>query len=274
MKRDVAAASLGAVLVATGVYLGATQSPGVESSSGASAALALVVLAAVVVALWKVRGSLDGADGDGVPWAPGEPFASPSPELVEGEFPLSSADLSRLVETAGRRARTDGDIEAGVAAVRPALRTALFDALVAGGATEADAQEALAEGRWTDDRVAASVLDESVEPPERSLRERVAAWLFPERVIRRQVRRAVDALAGVTDEALPTVPGQTAPRTVPVVRPTLSELRRGVDGRLQRAVDPSAVARGPLPPATALGDEDDGTGGTGDSETDREAGSP
>lgn len=263
MKRDLAVGALGAVLVATGVFLAATGSNAPTLSTGQAAALSLVVLAALGVALWKVRGALEDSD-DGpaaVPWAPGEPFASPSPEVAESDHPLSSTDLTGAVESAAAHARSAGDVETGLETLRPSLRRALVEALVAGGRDEAAVEAALADGTWTDDRVAASVLDPSVGPPESSLRGRLEAWLFPERVVRRRVRRAVNAIAAAADEALPTVPGQTAPRSVPVVQPTLDELRRGADGRLQRAADPSVVARGPRPPAPAFdgdGEEEDG----------------
>lgn len=220
-----------------------------------------MVLVALAVALWKVRGALDEPDDDvaAVPWAPGEPFASPSPEVAEGEYRLSSVALTRVVESAGERARKMGDTEAGLEKVRPPLRRALVEALVAGGHDEAAVERALAEGAWTDDPIAASVLDSSVEPPAQSLRRRFEAWLFPERVVRRRARRAVNAVGAAAEEALPAVPGQTAPRELPVVQPTLAELQRGVDGRLQLAVDPSVVARGPRPPSPTLdGEEGEG----------------
>lgn len=270
MKRDLAVGALGTVLVATGVFLAATGSDAPTLSTGQAAGLALVVLAALGVALWKVRGALDDPDDDraAVPWAPGEPFASPSPEVAESDHPLSSVALTRAVESAAERARSAGDVEAGLELLRPSLRRALVDALVAGGRDEAAVEAALADGSWTDDPVAASVLDASVDPRASSRRRRLEAWLFPERVVRRRVRRAVNALGAAADEALPTVPGQTAPRSVPVVRPTLAELRRGADGRLQRAADPSVVARGPRPPAPAFETDahvDDGDGdGAGD----------
>jgi hypothetical protein len=260
VKRDLAAGGLGAALVAAAVYLAASGPTGPTRSTGQAAALALVVLAALALSLWKVRGALDDPDdATAVPWAPDEPFASPSPEVAGSDHPLSSVALTRVVEAAGERARRTGDVEAGLEEVRPPLRRALVDALVAGGHDEAAVEAALSAGDWTDDPVAAWVLDASVDQPERSLRRRFEAWLFPERVGRRLARRAVNALGAAADDALPTVPGQTAPREVPVVRPSLSELQRGVDGRLQAAVDPSVVARGPKPPSPPLdGEEGEG----------------
>jgi len=89
------------------------------------------------------------------------------------------------------------------------------------------------------------VLSPQIDRPRRTFTGRLYAWLFPERVVRQRVRRAVQAVAEAADDALPPVPGQRAPRSVPVRQPTLEELRRGVDDRLQSAVDPSSIAREP-----------------------------
>lgn len=257
MKRHVVAAIVGLSLVSGAVFLAVTGASEPTLGTPAETILVVAVLAAVVTAVWKVKGALADPEADepAVPWSPEEPFASPPPELAESEYPLSSAGLSRIIESAGECAREEGTVEAGIEAVRPSLRTALIEALVAGGRTEEEIEAALEAGNWTDDSVAASVLDASVDPPQRSLWKRIEAWLFPERVLRRRTRRAMDAIARVTEEALPTVPGQTAPRSVPVVRPRLETLQRGVDGRLQQAVDPTAVARGPLPPEPSLDEE-------------------
>ncbi|WP_255681817.1 hypothetical protein [Natrinema sp. SYSU A 869] len=160
-----------------------------------------------------------------------------------------------MIETAGETARDSGTIDDGLEVVRPPLRTALLDALEQGGRSRSDAEAALADGTWTDDPVAASVLAAEIEPPIRPLRERVRAWLYPERVVRRRARQATNAVAEVADDALPTVPGQTAPRTVPVLQPRLEDLQRGADGRLQRAVEPRATARGPQPVRPRIGTE-------------------
>lgn len=254
MIRDLLVAGLGVALVALGLLL-TVGSPAPDGVSTIAPVVASVVaLGAVVLAGWKVRGALDGTTNGAVPWADDQPFASPTPEHSATEHPLSGVALARILEAAGETARNEGTVEDGLDVVRPALRDTLHAALVAGGASPEAAANAISNGTWTDDAVAASVLDEAVEPPDASLRERVEAWLLPERVLRRRTRIAVDALAERADRALPPVPGQTAPRTVPVVRPTLETLQRGADGRLQRAIDPMAVARGPLPPAPASDD--------------------
>ncbi len=252
-RRTTIVALFGLALVAIGTFLGVVRSGG---SEGAGGLVALLVLVALGLGVRNVRGSLDGtADAPTVPWAADEPFATPAPERTDRDPPLSSDELAGLIETAGERARDEGSVDSGLDAVRPALRTALLDALEQGGRSRSDVEAALADGSWTDDRVAASVLSAEIAPPDRSFRERVRAWLSPERVVRQRARRATNAVAAAADEALPTVPGQTAPRTVPVVQPTLDDLQRGADGRLQRAVEPRATARGPQPRRPRSGDE-------------------
>jgi hypothetical protein len=116
----------------------------------------------------------------------------------------------------------------------------LEDALVAGGADRMAARESIRRGTWTDDPVAAAVCSSTVSMPERSIRARLAGWLYPERELRRRVRRAVAAVDAAADEALPRVPGQDAPRRVRIVRPRLETLQRDVDGSLQPAADSPA----------------------------------
>lgn len=245
--RAIAVAVPGLALVALGLVL-ALVAPGPTSSPFYLVGVVLLGFFAVLGALWKLRGNFASvSDAPSVPWAGEDPFATPAPERTPDTHPLSSGEFAAVVRDAGDAARRDGTVADGIAVVRPALREALGTALVRGGLSREDALNAMAEGSWTDDPVAASVLDSDFVPPDRSLTERVAAWLFPERVVRRRTRRAMQAVAGAADDALPTVPGQTAPRNVPVVRPRLEELNRGADGRLQRAVDPLSVARGPRP---------------------------
>ena len=246
--------ALGLLLVGLGVLL-ADSDPGQAIDSGTQGLLTLIGLVAIALAIWKVRGSLGAsAQAAPVPWAADDPFATPAPERTPREVRFASETLARLVEEACETARRKGSVDAGVAVVRPALREALVDALLQGGGTRtrADVESTLAKGRWTDDRLAASVLDEAVEPPERSLRERLIDWLSPQRTVRERTRRAMQAIAALADDSLAQVPGQTALRTLPVVRPRLEELRRGTDGRLQHAVDPLAVSRSQTPPAPSF----------------------
>ncbi|MEY7848847.1 hypothetical protein AB7C87_06535 [Natrarchaeobius sp. A-rgal3] len=245
--RRAGVALLGLAFVGGGVALGL----GGASGGGRSVQTAfgvLIVLLALAVAGWKVWGALE-FDGSKppAPWADDEPFANPAPERTVREPPLSSDGLTAVVEEAGATARKRGTVDDGLEVLRPVFREVLVGALVQGGTARGEAEAALSDGSWTDDDVAASVLEETISGPDRPFRNRVYAWLFPERVVRRLARRVMGAVADAADEALPTVPGQTAPRTVPVVQPRLEELTRGADGRLERAVDPDAIARGPRP---------------------------
>ena len=262
MNWSTVVGTMGVALILVGVALAAVNPPGSGLSTGAELVLGFVASAGVVAAAAKVHGSADPSDdGDGVPWADGAAFASPRPEDAATDHDLSGAALASTVEEAAGRAREMG-LDEGVGAVRPRLRETLVAALVAGGRERAAVETAVEEGAWTDDRLAASVLSPAVDPPTRSLRYRAWAWLYPERAVRRRVRRATHAVAATADEALPAVPGESAARTVPVVRPTVSDLQRGVDGRLQQAVDPTAVARGPLPPEPSLEADDRPEGGS------------
>lgn len=241
--RTIAVALVGVAFVATGIAIAVATQP--TRSEGTTGGMILLALLAVVVGLWKIRGTLDSsANGPPAPWAE-EGFATPAPERTDRKPPLSSDGLTRVVDAAGRTARESETVDEGLAVVRPVLRTALRDALVQGGESRSAAEAAIDDGRWTDDQVAASVLSAGVEPPTRSIRERLRAWLFPERVIRRRTGRAMRAVAEAANEALPAVPGQAAPRSVPVLQPRLEELRRGASGELQRAANPAAIARGP-----------------------------
>lgn len=266
--RQVLVALVGLAIVTIGIVLGFDSQSAWSWSAGVAFGVVVIVLVALVLGPWKIRGALDAAtDAPAVPWASDDSFANPAPERSDRNPPLSSDALAAVIEEAGVTARRSGTVADGLAVVRPALREALLEALEQGGRSRRDAEAALATGAWTDDRVAASVLEESVRPPARSLRERVRAWLFPERIVRRRSQRAMGAVAEAGEEALPTVPGQTAPRTVPVLRPRLEDLERGADGRLQRAVDPTATARGPRPPQPRLATDEDGNGTDG-SDTD------
>lgn len=237
-RRRTAIAAVGLALVAWGSFLAVRAPTGPSLSAPTAVALGLVAMVGLAGALWKVRGRLDSAgDETAVAWDPEGEFARPAPERTDESRPLSSIAFATVVSEAGATARSEGTVADGIAEIRSPLREALLDALSAGDRTRSDARRMVAEGSWTDDDVAAAVLDGSVSPPARTIRERIEAWLYPERVVRRRTRRAMGAVAAAAEDALPTVPGERAPRTVPVTQPTLEDLRRGADGRLQRAVD-------------------------------------
>ncbi len=229
----------------------ALASSGAGVSDDAGGMVALVVLVGLVGALWKLAGTA--ADAAAPPWSDEGALVTDAPERTAADHPLSGEGLADAIEAAGRAARESGSVEDGLAEVRPALRSALVAALVRGGSDRAAVERALADGSWTDDRAAAAVLDDGVIPPDRPLRRRVDAWLFPERAVVRRTGRAVQAVAEAADDALPTVVGQDAPRSVPVLPPTLDEQRRTADGSLRPARDPEAVDRGPG--STRLGGE-------------------
>ncbi|WP_247002990.1 DUF7269 family protein [Halosolutus gelatinilyticus] len=242
--RHAIIALLGLAFVALGLTLGLGSRPE-SGSDGPTVALVLLALAAIAVGIRKLRGTPDPNAGEAAaPWAD-EEFATPAPERTDREPPLSSDGLARVVDEAGAAARRAETVDEGVAVVRPVLRETLRDALVQGGRSRTAVEAAIDDGSWTDDPVAASVLSPTVDPPPRPLRDRLRTWLFPERTVRGRTRRTMAAVAEAAEGALPTVPGRTAPRTVPVLQPRLEELRRGAGGELQRAVDPNAVAGGP-----------------------------
>lgn len=252
MKRRLLVAVAGFVLVVCGVAL-AVLARWPSSSVVETGLLGAVALLALLLAALKVRTPPDSAADSGRSSVAA--FASPPPEDVTSEYQLSSVALARILDGASETARREGTVEDGIDVVRPALRDTLVGALTQGGNSAEAVEDLLESGEWTDDRLAASVLSEHVEPPEQSIRARLEAWLFPERVLRRRARRATEAVAVAAEAALPTVPGQTAPRTVPTVTTSLSELQRGVDGRLQRASDSMAIARDPSPPEGSADEE-------------------
>lgn len=263
-RRYAIVAILGLAFVGLGLTIGLGSRPE-PGSDGPTAVLVLLALAALAIGIRKLRSAPDPSAGDSAaPWAD-EEFATPAPERTDREPPLSSDGLARVIEKAGETARRAETVDEGVAVVRPVLRGTLRDALVQGDRSRADAEAAIDDGSWTNDRVAASVLSPTVDAPPRPLRDRLRAWLFPEHAVRRRSRRAMAAVAEAADEALPTVPGRTAPRTVPVLQPRLEELRRGAGGELQRAVDPNAIARGPRPARSA---DDPGSEGGPETEGD------
>lgn len=237
----------------------------VESDSGTrslgSIIAVFVGLGALLVGLQSLLGSTSSDDEHvaPAPWTSVGGIVDHAPERTSDEHPLSGDALASDIERAGTIARRRGTVEAGFEDLRPTLRVALLDALVRGGMDRPEAETAVEEGTWTDDRAAAASLSADVTRPDWQLRERVRAWLFPERMVRREARRAVHEMGRTASEHVPVVPGRSAPRTVPVVRPGLGELRRGADGELQEASEPLAD-----PTATRGRREDSADGSTAD----------
>lgn len=166
------------------------------------------------------------------------------PEHSPEEYPLSGTNLPALLSDAERAARDEDDIAAGLTVVRPVLRQTLFAVLREGGMDRETADRALETGTWTDEPAAAAVLDNRVPLPALTLRERVVVWLFPERFVRAYIRAAVADIAALAERELPTVPGQNAPRPVPVRQPSLGRLRQGLDGSPRAVADPFGDAGG------------------------------
>ena len=256
------AAVVGLVTVGGGLLVGVVTAPVSASEAGAGATL--VVLAGLCVAAVKLYRS--GADDGSVappPWTDDGALAEGTPEETADPADVTGAELATLVDDARERAREAETVEEGFAVVRRPLRETLRRVLETGGTDPEAVEELLATGEWTDDRVAAAVVDERVALPRDSLRGRLRAWLFPERVVRRGTARAVDAVAAAAERELPPVVGGRAPRTVPTLAPALGTLQRAADGTLQRADATARPDRGDgegTDPSTGGSDED----GTGD----------
>lgn len=239
-ERLVGGIGIATLLAAVGLAL---VSPPSSADSVPVAVAAFVVVLTALLALWKL---LRRPGGDGVaqpPWTDDGAIVDQRPESARDSDPISGTELAGFIEEAAERARSEETVEAGVEAVRAPLREALVAALTQGGWDRERIDAALADGSWTDDPVAAAVLDERVTPPERSLRRRIWAWLFPAKAVRHRTGRAVGAVADAASAVLPPVVGQRAPRPVPVLEPTLDDLQRAADGTLRQAVEGRASVR-------------------------------
>lgn len=252
-RRGFAAALGGLLVVGASVALGLDAlTPVVLPPVGRGVAVVVALVVGLVATPWLLRSGRRSADEEG---EAAEPAPPDRPERSTVEAPVAGRALVGLTARAGRAAREGDSVDDGIEVVRPALREALVGALVGGGASLASARAAIESGRWTDDRVVASVLSADVEPPAQPLSRRFWAWLYPERVVRRRLAGAVQAVAEAAEDALPAVPGQTAPRTIQVPWQSVDELRDGTDAEPRPALDPDAVERGPAPPAPAAGEE-------------------
>jgi hypothetical protein len=247
---------LGAVAgLATGAFGGVTG--GADSS--AESALVLIAVVGFGIAAWQIhRDDVDAETADAE--RPGDradsagqrrrndeasreaddPVVAATPEYAATDDVLSGQGLSWVLDEGGAVAREDRTVAAGEEWVRPTLRGVLLDVLVHEHRDRTAAEAVVDEGDWTDDRVAASVVSGTVTGPPLSFRERIYAWLFPERVLRERVRVTVAEIARVADETLPAVPGERAPRTIPVVTPSVDDLQRTADGDLDLAVGVTA----------------------------------
>jgi hypothetical protein len=229
--------ALGTLAIVGGLALAVVLTPVTASDAGAGAAVVVLVgVGLTVIKLYRSGGDETTAPP---PWTEAGALVGGTPAETADPADVTGAALATLVDDACERARDAETVEDGFEVVRPPLRRTLADVLVAGGTDPAAAERRLASGDWTDDPVAAAVVDESVRRPSGMLRKRVRAWLFPERVVRRETARTVRAIAETAEETLPPVVGQRAPRTVPTLAPSLGSLQRAADGTLQRASGPA-----------------------------------
>jgi len=218
-----------------GAFIGLWSAPRPSTGPGLAGLFGLLLGFVALLAL-VVRSRIGSdLDGEPAPWTEAGAVVEQPPEATPDDVAVSGTSFAEHVASATRAARSSGDFHAGIDEVRPPLRETLAAALVASGRDRDAVERALAEGSWTDDRLAAAVLDGSVSPPERSFVDRLRDWLFPERAVRRRANRAVAAVDEAASAALPGIVGEDAPRTVPVVAPTLDDLQRTADGHLQRA---------------------------------------
>lgn len=266
---------IGALLIVVSVAVLALA--GESGGTGVQVLVALLALFGTLAALWRLTDSPGAGDSSVVapPWTDDDALFERPPERTRDDDVLSGESFAAILAEAGEAARDDRSLEAGFERVRPVLRRGLADALSLRAGGRDEAEQAIEAGTWTDDPVAAAVLEPTCSSPARSLRGRIEAWLFPERVVRRRLQRTIQAIAEAGETAVPNVPGQNAPRSVPVLQPAVEDLQRGVDGRVQRAVDPLSTARGPRPPGSddrsiALTEAD--RNGADDGSTDSEAG--
>jgi hypothetical protein len=236
--------------IGTLVVLGALVIGLMSDASGTetpAALAALVLLLVIGLSLGKLVRTPTDETVEPPPWSEKGAIVTDAPESTPTTTRISGTALTEHIEAAAADARSEGTIEPGIETIREPLRETLVTVLMQGGWDQERVEDALAEGTWTDDPVAAALLDENVTPPEQPLRRRIWIWLFPEKAIRHRTARAVGAIARVSQSAVPSVVGQRAPRPVPITDPTVDELRRAADGTLRRAVN------GPID--TAEGDD-------------------
>lgn len=262
-RRTVLAVVLGVALVALGVVVGLGASPAVADDVPGWLSVLVVLVVLPVLALKLLR-SPGGDDTAPAPWSEGGAMVSIRPESTPDTDRIVTSPLSEDIAAAAAQARWEETVEARQERIREPLREALVGALQQGGWDHDRIDTALASGAWTDDPVAAAVVDERVTPPVRSLRRRVWAWLFPEKAIRHRTARTVGAISRCADSELPPVVGQRAPRPMPVVEPSVQDLQRAADGTLRRAVEGAAAVRTPAPKGD--GESADSSESTGASE--------
>lgn len=226
------------ILGAGAIGVVADSPPGGEIPLLLAGAVGLSVLILSLVKLARPPGDESVAPP---PWSEEGTLVEGRPESTPAADRISGTGLAADIEAAASEISGAETLTAGVESVREPLRSALVGVLRQAGWDDGDIDRALASGDWTSDRTAAALLEDGVKPPERSLRRRLWAWLFPERALRHRTALAVGAIARVAESELPPVVGQQAPRPVPVLEPTLDDLQRAADGELRQALDGSAA---------------------------------
>lgn len=241
-SRQLLLAGAGLLAVVAACVIAVVRAETVPETVGPGAVGWLVVLGALGAAAWlRYRATRSAPDEAAAPWSGTDPIVAETPEATPDTQPLSGRELVLELDQASTAARQAGEIETGLEVLRPALRDTYVLVARHAGQDESTARAALDRGTWTDDPAAAAALSPDVDPPPRSLVERLRDWLYPGRAVRRRTRAAVDALAAAADESVATVVGTDAPRRIPVYEPTLAERRLGPTGEIG-GPDPTPAA--------------------------------
>lgn len=118
---------------------------------------------------------------------------SPPEEVTATESQLVAADVDAAIDDA-----VAGDRRAMMAVTDRLAETATTAYAVSAGVSRETAREAIKDGTWTDDDVAAALLSPAKPHP---LLARLRLWLDPESERERRVRRTVDAIERVAGGA-------------------------------------------------------------------------
>lgn len=182
-RTVLAALGVAAVAVAVGVAVGLAPAAVVGAADAVDATLATGLLGAGLLgyALRKRRASPTVED-------------RPLVDVQSGDDPDEPGravdDAVSLVREHGSSART----REARSTVRTAVRETAARAYARRGDVGADeAADAVAAGEWTDDRVAAAFVG-GERAPHYPLRDRLYAWVLPERAFERRAERAADAV--------------------------------------------------------------------------------
>jgi hypothetical protein len=198
----------------------------------------------ILIGLGFLYGFTRPQDGPTQPWRRDGGLTDRAPERSPEDDPIAGTAFASVVEEAGIVARDEGSVDAGFDALRPHLQQTLRGVLIQRDHDPSGVDALLESGEWTDDPTAAAMLSPERPLPDWPMLKRFRAWLVPERVLRAESRRAVQQIADVAGETLPVIPGQRVPQTRRRLEPALAELQQGVDGELQRALDPLDTSPG------------------------------